>query len=168
MIFLTIGTHEPFDRLVKAVDLWCGVNPDANVYGQITDPGPDGYRPKHFDWVTRLTPAEYRDRFRRALLIVSHAGMGSIITAMTFGKPIVILPRRGHLRETRNDHQFATAKRFAGKPGIYVAETEADLPAAFDRALSVSERVSRDRIGEFAQPRLTKALRALIHGEVVD
>lgn len=165
MIFLTIGTHEPFDRLVRAVDQWCGDHPEAELFGQITDPGAAGYRPQHFPWVARLTPADYSDRFAQATLIVSHAGMGSIITALTSGKPIVILPRRGHLRETRNDHQFATARRFAGKPGIHVAETEAELPAALDRARAAAGTGGGTPISEFAEPELTRALRAFVHGE---
>jgi UDP-N-acetylglucosamine transferase subunit ALG13 len=165
VIFLTLGTQAPFDRLVKAVDLWCEAHPQAEVFGQITDPGANGYRPKHFEWVAWLTPAEYGVRFRQASLIVAHAGMGSIITALTDGKPIAILPRRAYLGEQRNEHQLATAKRFAGKPGVYVAETEADLPAALDRARTGAGQRSGGRIGAFAEPQLTAALRAFVRGE---
>ena len=37
MIFLTIGSHEPFDRLVRYVDEWCAERGrDDAVFGQIT------------------------------------------------------------------------------------------------------------------------------------
>lgn len=109
MIFLTLGTQLPFDRLVRAVDEWCGARGRDDVFGQIADPGDTGYRPQHFDWVAHLPPEDYTTRFASARLIVAHAGMGSIITAMERGKPIVLMPRRADLGEHRNEHQLATA-----------------------------------------------------------
>lgn len=166
MIFLTIGTHEPFDRLIRAVDDWCGQRQDAYpLFGQITDPGPDSYRPRHFEWVSRLTPAEYSERMERSSLIVSHAGMGSIITALHLGKPIVVMPRRGHLRETRNDHQYTTVKMLGGRAGIYVAEDETFLAAVMDKAIADIGSASAPPIGAFADERFTDTLRAFLTGQ---
>ncbi len=71
-------------------------------------------------------------------VVIAHAGMGSIISAAEFGKPMVLLPRRGSLRETRNDHQIATAKWLRSKPGIFVADSEDELPTVLARALADS------------------------------
>jgi UDP-N-acetylglucosamine transferase subunit ALG13 len=166
MIFLTIGTHEPFDRLIRAVDDWCGRMPGGHVlFGQITDPKPDSYLPQHFEWVSRLTPAEYSDRVARSSLIVSHAGMGSIITALHSGKPIVVMPRRGHLRETRNDHQFTTVRMLGGRAGIYVADDEDSLGAVLDEAISELGNTSAPRIAPFADAAFTDALGAFLSGQ---
>lgn len=164
MIFLTIGTHEPFDRLIRAVDAWAGL-PGARpeIFGQITAPGPNAYRPQHFEWVDRLAPADYATRFAQAALIVSHAGMGSILTALHTGKPIVVLPRRGHLRETRNDHQYTTVKNLGAHPGLYVAEDETRIAEVLNRAVAdLARPQTTQRISTFAQPRLTDALRDFI------
>ena len=59
LIFLTIGTHEPFDRLVRAVDEWCAARGRADVFGQITDRAI--YLPRHFEHVGQMAPAAYRD-----------------------------------------------------------------------------------------------------------
>lgn len=165
MIFLTIGTHEPFDRLVRAVDEWAGGASNADtVFGQITSEGAESYRPRNFEWVDKLTPDEYGNRFEQADLIVSHAGMGSILTALQLAKPIVIMPRRGHLRETRNDHQYTTVQNIGERAGIYVAETEVQLPGVIDLAVAeLSSSSYSDRISEFAETRLTDALKAFIH-----
>lgn len=165
MIFLTIGTHEPFDRLVRAVDDWWGAVPRTrDLFGQITARGPDSYTPRSFDWVAKLTPEEYSRRIAEAELIVSHAGMGSIITALHTGKPIVIMPRRGHLRETRNDHQFTTVKRLGDRPGIYVAPDETRLGAVLDRALDELGNPAASKISAVADPRFTSALHAFLIG----
>lgn len=169
MIFLTIGTHEPFDRLIRAVDDWCAARgTGGQVFGQITDPKPGAYRPQHFDWVARLSPQEYDRRFAAAGLIVSHAGMGSILTALHHATPIVVMPRRGHLRETRNDHQFTTVRMLGNRPGIYVAEDETHLGPVMDRALADADALRAEPISAFADASFTDALRAFLTGQPSD
>ena len=168
MIFLTIGTHEPFDRLIRAVDDWCGRRPGRQeLFGQITEPRSGSYRPQHFEWVSRLTPTEYSDRVRQSDLIVSHAGMGSIITALHGGKPIVVMPRRGHLHETRNDHQFTTVKMLRDRAGIYVAEDETRLAAVMDAALTDIGTAAGPRLPALAEESFTDALRAFLTGQKI-
>lgn len=60
-------------------------------------------------------------------MIVAHAGIGTILSAKRWGKPLVILPRRHGLGEHRNDHQLATARQVESLPGIHVAWEAADL-----------------------------------------
>jgi len=163
MIFLTVGTHEPFQRLVRAIDDWCGATDVApDVFGQITVPKAGAYEPRNFEWVARLTPLEFADRFAQADLIVSHAGMGTIISALQAGKPIVVLPRRGHLGETRNDHQYATAKKLAGRAGIFVADDETHIAEVMESAMSRIDSANGPVISEFANPDFTSALRKFI------
>lgn len=169
LIFLTIGTHEPFDRLVRAVDEWCASrNTGAQVFGQITDRRPGAWHPQHFDWVARLSPQEYEKCFSAARLIVSHAGMGSILTALRYAKPIVIMPRRGHLRETRNDHQFTTMRMLGDRPGIHVAEDEVHLGPVLDRVLAEGSTPRAAPIPALADSHFTDALRAFLTGQTVD
>lgn len=166
MIFLTIGTHQPFPRLVRAVDAWCAASGrGGDLFGQITDEGATAYTPGNFKWVGRLAPDAFGDQMRRADLIISHAGMGSIITALQLGKPIVVLPRRGHLRETRNDHQYATVQRLGNRPGIFVAEDETRLPAVLDQAISGLAAAGGIGIPLVAEPRLTTAIGRFLAGK---
>ena len=169
MIFLTIGTHEPFERLVRAVDAWCAAaGTGARVFGQVTDPGHGAYRPQHFEWVGRLAPLDYDRRIAAADLIVSHAGMGSILTALHHGKPIVVMPRRGHLRETRNDHQFTTVRMLRDRPGLYVADDEAQIGPVLSLALTeVSRPGMPSAIPALADGRFTDALHAFLSGQSV-
>lgn len=163
MIFLTVGTHEPFDRLVQAVDEWCAATPDhPKVFGQITARADQTRLPKNFEFLERLTPVEFGERFDSADLIVSHAGMGTIISALQAGKPVVVMPRRGHLGETRNDHQYATANKLAGRPGIHVAEDETRLASTINTALSQMSDANAPQISEFADTGFTSSLRKFI------
>jgi UDP-N-acetylglucosamine transferase subunit ALG13 len=167
VIFLTVGTQLPFDRLTRAVDDWCAAHPDIPIFGQIADPGEGGYRPQHFEWQAFVEPAEFDRRFEEAPLIIAHAGMGSIITALTLAKPVPIMPRRADLREQRNDHQLATAAQFEHRPGVWVAPDEAAIGPLLDQVLdglrNTSPPGTPGGVSPYASPQLIEAIRSFIH-----
>jgi exopolysaccharide biosynthesis glucuronosyltransferase PssE len=164
VIFLTVGTQLPFDRLVKAVDAWAAHHPEQPIFGQIADPGPAGFRPKNIDWVADLDPAEFEARFRAASHIVGHAGMGTIIGALGAGKPLLVMPRRAHLGEQRNDHQFATVQRLCARPGILAAFEAGEVPDRMEALLASGEGRGVGTISPSAEARLIDAIRAAILG----
>src|SRR5690349_506002 len=96
MIFVTVGAQMPFDRLVRCVDHWAAGRGRRDVFAQI---GPTAWRPENIEFVQFMEPPEFRARVTEAKAVVAHAGMGSIITALELGKPILVMPRRGDLRE---------------------------------------------------------------------
>ena len=159
MIFLTIGSHEPFDRLVRAVDDWVAQS-GMEVFGQITERA--AYQPVNFPATAHLSVSDYQARCREADFLVAHAGMGSILTALQLGKPIVVLPRRGHLKETRNDHQYATAERLGARAGITVALSDEELPAALDMVSGKTSDLAAAPISKTAEPSLIAAVRGMI------
>ncbi|MEL6477459.1 MAG: glycosyltransferase [Pseudomonadota bacterium] len=161
MIFLTVGTQLPFDRLVAAVDAWVGQT-GTPVFGQISDLAPENYHPKHMEWVPRLAPEEFERRYEAAPAVVAHAGMGTIIGALTRGKPLLIMPRQAALGEQRNDHQIATAARFGARPGIRVAAEAEDVAPALD-ALA-DQGSAPPSLGPHAEPDLIAAVRAALLG----
>lgn len=156
MIFVTVGSVDPFDRLVRAVDEWAGSRGRTDVFAQI---GRSRYEPQHIEAVQFLSPAEFRERVRAARLIVAHAGMGSIIAALEVGRPIIVMPKWAHLGEHRNDHQVATAKRFGEKQGITVANDEKDLIVKLERE---DEHSAPTVIPREACPDLISAIRNFI------
>ena len=117
-IFLTVGTQFGFDRLVIALDEWLENKANIEVFGQI---GRANYLPKRFEFKSFLTLEEYELRVSNCDLILAHAGMGSIITALTRCKPILIVPRLEKYKEHRNNHQVDTAKKFENYKLIRVA-----------------------------------------------
>ena len=156
LIFVTVGTQLPFDRLIKTVDEWSGINPTVNVFAQI---GPTDFQPRHLESVTFLSPDRVDYYFKNAELIVSHAGMGSIISALKYKKPILIFPRLSELGEHRNNHQVATAKRFGERTGVFVAWSEDDIRASLDRRQVL---VKGDDIAEMADSHFIARLRGFI------
>jgi UDP-N-acetylglucosamine transferase subunit ALG13 len=156
VIFVTVGSQMPFDRLIRAVDEWAGLRGRSDVFAQI---GPSEYRAKHIEVTQFLNQSEFRDRVHSARVVVAHAGIGSIITALEIGKPIVIMPRRAHLREATSDHQVATAKQFAHLQSIIVAIDEQELFSKLYQAetLSVTNQIRAE-----ASSSLISTVRAFI------
>lgn len=159
MIFVTIGSMFPFDRLIQVMDAWALANPGQEVLAQIGD---GAYEPKHMKFVRRLSQTEFGQTVAGAALIVSHAGMGTVITAGRAGRPMVLLPRLQEWGEHTTDHQIATANWLGGKPGIHVAQTDADLPAAIVAALA--DQGTGPRINPVADAAFTDRLRDAIRG----
>lgn len=163
MIFLTLGTQLPFDRLVEAMDKWCACNPHCKVFGQIATSDTANYLPKNFEWQDFVEPDEFGSLYETADLIVAHAGMGSIISALTKAKPILIMPRIAKFNEHRNDHQLATASRFKGRDGIWVAQDEKEFSETLSELVRLKEKAAMASASEFAEPCLIAAIRDFIH-----
>lgn len=143
----------PFDRLIRVVDDWAGRRGREDVFAQIGD---SELAPRHIEFVRRLEPAAFRRRVEQAKVVVAHAGTGSIFAALQAGKPIVVMPRRAELRETRNDHQLATAQRLCPRLKAQVAANEQQLSAWLDR---VDDLTALEQLGPYAPSQLTGAIR---------
>jgi UDP-N-acetylglucosamine transferase subunit ALG13 len=162
VIFATVGSQEPFDRLIRAVDEWAGSRGRFDVLAQI---GASSFRPKNIEFTKFLEPSEFNRVIRAASVVIAHAGMGSIISALEIGKPIVVMPRRGFLRETRNDHQLATAERFGSRGRVIVADNQKDFAQKLDYALTLT---AMDPINPEASPRLIATIRAFMDGTLAE
>jgi UDP-N-acetylglucosamine transferase subunit ALG13 len=160
VIFVTVGSQEPFDRLIHAIDEWASSRGRSDAFAQI---GNSTFRPRHIEFTKFLDPVEFKRAVREAKIIVAHAGMGSIISALELGKPIVVMPRRGKLRETRNDHQVDTAERFGSHGHVIVAQDEHDFAEKLDYALTVP---GRNPISQEATPRLMSTIRGFLDGNL--
>lgn len=124
MIFVTVGTQLPFDRLIRAVD---EIAPHLNGERIIAQTNGGKYVAKNLECRKYFAAVEFNTLISRSRLIISHAGTGSIISAMTHEKPIIIMPRHASLGEHRNDHQLATARKMDELNFVTVAYDERQL-----------------------------------------
>jgi UDP-N-acetylglucosamine transferase subunit ALG13 len=157
-VFVSVGSMMPFDRLVQAMDEWAAAHPDVPVEIQI---GRGKYEPRHARFVRLMPVADYRERVAKSRLFVAHAGMGSIISAIEAGKPLLMLPRLHAQGEHNNDHQLATAASIGTRPGLHVAADVADLQVRAS-ALLVASGAPPAPISKLADPAFTDRIRAFI------
>lgn len=157
-IFVSVGSMMPFDRLTRAMDEWAAAHPQVPVEIQI---GRGRYEPRHAKFVRMMPVAEYRQRVAAARLFVAHAGMGSIISAIEAGKPLLMLPRLQSQGEHNTDHQLATAASIGVRPGLHVAADAGDLKARAS-ALLADAGTPPAPISRFADSGFTARIRAFI------
>lgn len=124
MIFVTVGSMFPFDRLIRAVDQWATQRNFNDITMQI---GAGSYLPQNGKWIRSLSPDDFASAVKRCDLMVTHLGMGSVISAMQARKPIILLPRRAALGEANSDHQIHGTEWLRGSSGVWIADDEKDI-----------------------------------------
>ena len=113
MIFATVGTQLPFDRLIRALDEWARDHAHSEVFAQI---GQTTYQPKHMQWSRTITPDQFQSYVAESDVVVAHAGMGTIISAIELGKRVVVMPRREALGITTTRLPNSTAEMMVPMP----------------------------------------------------
>jgi UDP-N-acetylglucosamine transferase subunit ALG13 len=125
VILVTCGSsHLPFDRLVAAAGKLAG--------GErlVVQHGPSPVRAAGARNVDFLPMDELTELVRQARVVVTHAGVGSILLALTNGTRPCVVPRRAHLGEAVDDHQLECAQRFARAGLVTLIGDTTDLGAA--------------------------------------
>jgi UDP-N-acetylglucosamine transferase subunit ALG13 len=125
MIFVTVGSSKsPFDRLLRAIDT---ASFDEDI---VVQHGVSSVRPRHTECVDFLDFDAFVARIEQARVVITHAGVGSIMTSLAHGKRPVVLPRRASFGEAVDDHQLPFARR-AGELGLVeLVEAEQDIGEA--------------------------------------
>lgn len=154
MIFATCGSsHLPFERFMRALAV---VAPDELIVQHGPAEPPPAARAVPF-----LPFAAVLELIEEADVVVSHAGVGSIICAVRAGHVPIVFPRMQRYAETIDDHQVELARALERRGTVRVATGPEQLLSQI-RALPV-------RVGS-APPdtaRLNAAVRAAIYGEPV-
>lgn len=158
MIFASVGSMLPFDRLTRAVDAWAGDNPQTPVHIQIGD---GSYEPQNAEW-TRMMPHDvYLQRLADCSLFVAHVGIGSILQALELGRQMLMLPRRASLGEHTTEHQLDTAAKFQETAGLAIAQDASALRLAMSALLS-SPLSGATRLSCFAPKPMTDKIREFL------
>jgi beta-1,4-N-acetylglucosaminyltransferase len=126
MIFVTVGTNEaPFHRLLLALN-------DLRIEEElIVQYGASDVRPSGATCIESVPFEELAGLVRRARLVISHAGVGSVLTALSNGKRPVVVPRLKRFGEAVDDHQVDLARRL--HPGLVtLVEDTAQLQKALE------------------------------------
>ncbi len=129
MIFVTVGTHQdPFERMIAAVEALPNRSEVVVQYGPGTEPL----------GVARAAPfmsfAVMEENFEAADLVITHAGVGSILCARRAGHVPVVIPRMHELGEHVDDHQQELTRALAERGEAQPVWPGEDLAAVLARA----------------------------------
>jgi len=160
VIFATVGTHhEGFPRMLAALSsLGDGEALDVQFGNGVVPPNASAARDYY-------SFGEMAERFAAARIVVTHAGVGSILLAIRAGHVPIVLPRLKRFGEHVDDHQVALARALEADGHVVVCWETEQLPAlvasAKDRsvvakaaptdrpiALAVARALRGDSVGE--------------------
>jgi len=137
LIFVTAGGMRAFDRLAREMDRIAG-ELDEEVVMQI---GSTDYEPKNCDYFRFMPRNDMEEFYAGARVVISHAGTGSILTALEYDKPLVLVPRLKKYGEVFDDHQLELARQMEAQ-GVAVVHEIGNLEDAIRSAATPLRQLS--------------------------
>lgn len=137
MVFIALGSQKfQFNRLLKKVD-------EAIEHGVITEEvfaqsGASDYKPKHYQYEAFLTQDSFQKRIRECDMVITHGGVGIIISALNMKKKVLAVPRLVKYKEHVDDHQIQILKPFEKANYICVCTEKDDFEKKFVEAVNGS------------------------------
>jgi uncharacterized protein (TIGR00661 family) len=156
LIFVTVGNRpEGFERLLKKIDECAKNGVICDVFVQT---GYSNYNPTYCSHTKFVGFNEFQHLVEKSDIIITHGGAGSILTALSFKKPIITVPRLGKYGEIINDHQLQLIGILEREGKIIAVYDIEDLEKAIEKAKSFRpEKANRgSNITELIESYLTE------------
>ena len=133
MILVLLGTQDnSFHRLLDKIQELI----DKKVIKEkvVVQAGRTKYESKDMEIFSLMPQDKLRDLMEKADLIITHGGVGSIVTSLKMGKKVIAVPRLSSFGEHVNDHQIQIVDSF-DKQGFLIGVVELDeLGKAIEKA----------------------------------
>jgi len=142
-VFVSVGTHaQQFNRLVKEADAIAKEKKGMQFFAQI---GNCRFEPKNFAFKRFLNEREFEAEIKKADLVISHAGAGTIINAMLHKKKLIVVPRLKSFGEHTNDHQLDLAEALAAEKKCIAVFNLKDLSNAIAKATRFKPNIASNK-----------------------
>jgi beta-1,4-N-acetylglucosaminyltransferase len=121
---VTVGTiPNDFSRLLKKIDELVELRIiNGEVFAQI---GHSKYTPKNYEYTDFLDIYGFENKIKESGIIITHGGVGSIMTSLKCGKRTIIVPRYRKFDEIVDDHQLDITQELE-RQGKIIAVYEID------------------------------------------
>ena len=112
MIFVTLGTQDKdFSRLLKAIDEEIK---RGNIKEKVVvQAGYTKYSSDNMEIFDLIPTDEFNELIEKSSVIITHGGVGNILSAIKNNKPIIAAARLKRFKEHTNDHQKQIIKEFS-------------------------------------------------------
>lgn len=112
MILVTLGTQDKtFPRLLEAIQKQID---KGNIKGKvIVQAGSTKFESKDMEVLDLIDRDLYAKLISECDLLITHGGVGSIITGLKCNKKIIAAPRLAKYGEHTNDHQLQIIEKFS-------------------------------------------------------
>ncbi|MBQ2409002.1 MAG: hypothetical protein II309_06170 [Bacilli bacterium] len=112
MILVTLGTQDKsFKRLLEAIDRQVEL---GNIKDKIVvQAGCTKYESKNMEIFDLIPMEKFDDLIKSCDLLITHGGVGSIITGLKNDKKVIAAARLEKYKEHTNDHQLQIIENFS-------------------------------------------------------
>ncbi len=123
MIFVILGTQDKkFPRLLEAIQKKIDEGKIDKKEEIIVQAGSTKYKSNDMKILDYIPISQFEDYIEKADLIICHAGVGTILTALKKNKKIIAAARLKQYGEHVNDHQLQILDNFKNKGYILALE----------------------------------------------
>ena len=123
MIFVILGTQDKtFPRLLDAVQKQIDLGNISKEEEIIVQAGSTKYNSKDMQVMDYIDVERFNELMEKADLIISHAGVGTILTALEKDKKVIAAARLKKYGEHVNDHQKQILENFKNAGYILALE----------------------------------------------
>lgn len=134
LILITLGTNDKsFARLLEEVQRL--INEKKITDRIVVQAGVTEFRSSKMEILDLIPFLEFDDLINQCDLLITHGGVGSIITGIKKGKTVIAVPRLAKYGEHVNDHQLQIIDNF-DKAGYIIGLTEV---SQLEEALSAAK-----------------------------
>lgn len=132
MIFVTVGTQIPFDRLLKSVEKQIEL---GNIKEKvIAQAGVTNFKSDKMKIVGFIPMDEFKKIIEESKIIICHGGVGTITDGLRNNKVVIACPRLEKFGEAKNDHQKQIVENFGNAGFIIPLLNIKDLDKALEKA----------------------------------
>lgn len=127
-VLVTVGSMQgrSFLRLFKIVDALCKskVLEGDKVIAQT---GWDNYQSDYYRCFDLIGDEQFKDIMYNSDLVISHAGTGTVTSALKAGKKVILFPRLSKYNEHYDDHQLELCEIFSSNGYVLCAKNAVEL-----------------------------------------
>ena len=134
LILVTLGTNDKsFVRLIQKIE-------DLIVRGIIKEEvvvqaGYTKYETEHMKIFDLIPMDKFQDLMENCSLLITHGGVGTIISGLTKDKKVIAIPRLKKYGEHVNDHQLQIIENFSESGYILAAYEVEDLEDVLSKVI---------------------------------
>ena len=135
MIFVTLGTQDKsFVRLLEAIEK--EIKNKTIKEKVIVQAGYTKYSSKYMEIFDLLDKDDFDKYIKECDLLITHGGVGSILTGLKNDKKVIAAPRLAKYKEHMNDHQVQIIERFTDAGYILPYNENDDLGSILKKVKS--------------------------------
>lgn len=132
MILVTLGTQDKtFVRLLDEIDKL--INKGIIQDKVIVQAGFTKYSSDNMEIFDLIPQDEFNNLMSKADLVITHGGVGNIISALEKNKKVIAVPRLAKYKEHINDHQTQIIAKFSALGYIIGLQDVDELENAFKK-----------------------------------